>query len=495
MNEWLASCRAHRCRSCGGPGCTSSGSRRATPAGRRRAAAAGRARAGARRVAAGAAPAARRLLHEGLDAPHPDHGQTRKRDVPVAGVAGGPHAAQRHHQQRTDDPGEHHVHRRGVAAGPLREPRDQPGDAVPGRDGAPAQARVLRRRQWQDAGVVGAAAAAGGGLVRAAAHPGRQGAAHVGEAVRPAFAALANSCRRRWRSHAGGELVGAAVAAYDELPDGYDFSGMQLQDVWQTVVEPAVLTLDFKSLYPSIMLSHLLCTANLLQLDEPLNPAEESAGRYREHCRKRAAADPPPPPPEIFGSPKTSTLEKLRADIALQQQTLAMFDEMDHGDGIESVATLAAVEDTRRELRGSRPSWRGASCRAGPEPGRSRSWSRSRSRRASTWRRRSCARWRRAWFGRAGRGGLHHGVHRGHRQQGRVREAAVPQVHQARRRHPAGDAAVAARRPGRVQKEDEPGEGGAGLAAPGAGRGGRAEDDGAADDGRINEALDALRTR
>ena len=186
--------------------------------------------------------------------------------------------------------------------------------------------------------------------------------------LRPAFTELAGQLPAEVLAKTPVDrLVEAAMAAYEELPDGYDFSGMQLSDIWQTVVVPAVLTLDFKSLYPSIMLSHLLCTANLLQLDEPLNAAEESADRYREHCRRKRAASgaPPAPKPEIFGSPKTSSIEKLEQDIALQRQTLAMFEDMSGGvdEGVESTATAAAIEDTRRERAGSKRSWTGAARR------------------------------------------------------------------------------------------------------------------------------------
>jgi DNA polymerase elongation subunit (family B) len=175
--------------------------------------------------------------------------------------------------------------------------------------------------------------------------------------LQPVFARLAEQLPADVRAATPAhELAAAATAAYDELPDGYDFSGMQLYDIWQTVVDPAVLTLDFKSLYPSIMLSHLLCPSNLHQLDEPLNAAEESAQRYREHCRKRQGspvdAAPAAAKPEIFGSPKADdSLDRLRQDIALQQQTLAMFEEMGEGDdGVESAATTAAMHDTRKEL-------------------------------------------------------------------------------------------------------------------------------------------------
>jgi DNA polymerase elongation subunit (family B) len=58
------------------------------------------------------------------------------------------------------------------------------------------------------------------------------------------------------------------------LPSGYDYSGLPEQALVQREVQYAILTLDFKSLYPSIMLSHLLCPSNLWLGDEPLNAAE-----------------------------------------------------------------------------------------------------------------------------------------------------------------------------------------------------------------------------
>lgn len=64
------------------------------------------------------------------------------------------------------------------------------------------------------------------------------------------------------------------------LPPGYDFNGMAAPDLIQRQVKYAILTLDFKSLYPSIMLSHVLCPSNLFLSDEPLTAAEECAARY-----------------------------------------------------------------------------------------------------------------------------------------------------------------------------------------------------------------------
>jgi DNA polymerase elongation subunit (family B) len=64
------------------------------------------------------------------------------------------------------------------------------------------------------------------------------------------------------------------------LPPGYDFEGIPAPDLIQRQVKYAILTLDFKSLYPSIMLSHVLCPSNLFLSDEPLTAAEECAARY-----------------------------------------------------------------------------------------------------------------------------------------------------------------------------------------------------------------------
>ena len=58
------------------------------------------------------------------------------------------------------------------------------------------------------------------------------------------------------------------------LPDGYNYSGLPPAALIQREVQYAILTLDFKSLYPSIMLSHLLCPSNLWLCDEPWNAAE-----------------------------------------------------------------------------------------------------------------------------------------------------------------------------------------------------------------------------
>ena len=148
-------------------------------------------------------------------------------------------------------------------------------------------------------------------------------------------------------------LVDAALTAYADLPDGYNFGGMELSQVWQTVVRPAVLTLDFKSLYPSIMLSHFFCPSNLLQLDEPANAAEESAEKYRKRRQELAASPKGPARPEIFGSPKAdASLEKLDHEIYVQQQTLEMFESMgDDSVGVEGAANAAAIRETRIEIR------------------------------------------------------------------------------------------------------------------------------------------------
>ena len=62
------------------------------------------------------------------------------------------------------------------------------------------------------------------------------------------------------------------------LPAGYDYSDILPTALVQRQVQHAILTLDFKSLYPSIMLSHLLCPSNLWLCDEPLNAAERCTG-------------------------------------------------------------------------------------------------------------------------------------------------------------------------------------------------------------------------
>ena len=62
-------------------------------------------------------------------------------------------------------------------------------------------------------------------------------------------------------------LVRKVVA---ELPKGCDFGGLQLPAVVQTEVDDVVLSLDFASLYPSIMRSHALCPSTLLgTFDQP----------------------------------------------------------------------------------------------------------------------------------------------------------------------------------------------------------------------------------
>jgi len=89
------------------------------------------------------------------------------------------------------------------------------------------------------------------------------------------------------------DVVAAALDAADHLPDGYDFSNMTLAEVQQTKTAAAILTLDFKSLYPSIMLTHRLCPSTLFQPDEPPTASELSAAAFRAAVDRAARVAPP----------------------------------------------------------------------------------------------------------------------------------------------------------------------------------------------------------
>ena len=73
------------------------------------------------------------------------------------------------------------------------------------------------------------------------------------------------------------------------LPEGYDFSGIPPEDLIQREVQAAILTLDFASLYPSIMRCHSLCPSNKKSVDEPLNAAEESKDNFLRILYKSSA--------------------------------------------------------------------------------------------------------------------------------------------------------------------------------------------------------------
>ena len=102
-------------------------------------------------------------------------------------------------------------------------------------------------------------------------------------------------------------VLTAAMSAVEHLPDGYDFSNMRLVEIYQTKANSAVLTLDFKSLYPSIMLSHYFCPSTLLQTDEPPTDAERYADLYKAHLK---------------GSPKT-------AEASVSEDEVVVFEELE----------------------------------------------------------------------------------------------------------------------------------------------------------------------
>ena len=92
------------------------------------------------------------------------------------------------------------------------------------------------------------------------------------------------------------ELFDLAVAAA-EAPDGYDFSHMRLAQVLQYQSDQVVATLDFASLYPSIIREHNLCPSTRIpDPDEPLNPAERFAAQFEAARRRRPTSRRSPTP-------------------------------------------------------------------------------------------------------------------------------------------------------------------------------------------------------
>jgi DNA polymerase elongation subunit (family B) len=76
-------------------------------------------------------------------------------------------------------------------------------------------------------------------------------------------AAAAAACTAQVPAEARADLAPLVRRVVDELPKGCDFGGLELTAVIQTEVDDAVLSLDFASLYPSIMRSHALCPSTL----------------------------------------------------------------------------------------------------------------------------------------------------------------------------------------------------------------------------------------
>lgn len=119
-----------------------------------------------------------------------------------------------------------------------------------------------------------------------------------------------------------GQLFRMAWSVIDELPEGYDFAGMTVREVQQTETGRVVLTLDFKSLYPSIMLSHSLCPSTLFQPDEPLTVSETYAKQYRRMLRRREIDAMPSLFPESSASCAPPELEHVPDHAALLRQSV-----------------------------------------------------------------------------------------------------------------------------------------------------------------------------
>jgi DNA polymerase elongation subunit (family B) len=82
--------------------------------------------------------------------------------------------------------------------------------------------------------------------------------------------AVVTHCVAQIPAAARAELAPLVRRVVDELPKGCDFGGLKFPAVIQSEVYDAVLSLDFASLYPSIMRSHALCPSTLLgTYDQP----------------------------------------------------------------------------------------------------------------------------------------------------------------------------------------------------------------------------------
>ena len=143
-------------------------------------------------------------------------------------------------------------------------------------------------------------------------------------------------------------VLTAAMSAVEHLPDGYDFSNMRLVEIYQTKANSAVLTLDFKSLYPSIMLSHYFCPSTLLQTDEPPTDAERYADLYKAHMKgspKTAEASVPEDEVVVFEELEEERDELQRTLDSLKKEATASPKQGKHAETLRQ--TLA---DLRREL-------------------------------------------------------------------------------------------------------------------------------------------------
>lgn len=150
------------------------------------------------------------------------------------------------------------------------------------------------------------------------------------------------------------DLVEAAIDALENLPDGWDFSGMSLRQITKYVVDYVVLTLDFKSLYPSIMLSHMFCPSTLYQPDEPETESEKYARLYRQFMDRKNGDDGG----GVVGAvrPEMEGKEKLAWELDYHSETvmalaeeIALAKEADPAD--PAIAALqAAHDDAQRDF-------------------------------------------------------------------------------------------------------------------------------------------------
>lgn len=133
------------------------------------------------------------------------------------------------------------------------------------------------------------------------------------------------------------------------LPKNYDYEGIPAEELVQRLVKAVILTLDFKSLYPSIIRAHHLCPSLLYQPDEPLTPSEQSAVEFEAFLKVRSMAVDllAGAPLEPIGDVSHMNETQVRANLSLFQHLLEIL-KRSRNDNV--LPTMEEIETALKTL-------------------------------------------------------------------------------------------------------------------------------------------------
>lgn len=156
--------------------------------------------------------------------------------------------------------------------------------------------------------------------------------------------------------YGGADRAAEPLDPQPPLPEGYDWSGFSEAELVQRLSDIVVITLDFKSLYPSIMMSHDFCPSTLFQPDEPLTASELSAKRYRKHIGAAEAVDDDRPETDADADVDSAALsnryETLAAEVADAEAALPRLPPAERGPAQKALTQMrAGLDDVRSKLQ------------------------------------------------------------------------------------------------------------------------------------------------